>query len=95
MGLLAVAASRERGYALRSRCDLVPDGIAPVEVVHCDGSVQSFSLDGAGAIALYREAVEAAKKAGLPWRAEPLRLKPQAKLVKLIELSRVAAQGGE
>lgn len=95
MGLLAVVASRERGYALRSRCDLVPDGIAPVEVVRRDGTVQSFALDGAAAIALYREAVETAKKAGLPWRAEPLLLKPQAKLIKLIELSRLAAQGGE
>ena len=37
LGLVALAEQDARGYALRSRCDLVCEGRAPLELVHADG----------------------------------------------------------
>ncbi len=90
LGLVALTAARERGYALRSRCDLVADRIAPFEVLNQDGSSKEHEIDSRRAIGLYKEAVGEAKKAGLPWEAAPKLMKPQSKLAKLVSLSREA-----
>ena len=45
LGLLAIAEQDARGYALRSRCDLVCDGAATLELVHADGSTEPVALD--------------------------------------------------
>jgi CRISPR-associated protein Csb1 len=90
LGLVAITSGREQGYALRSRCDLVADGLANFEILGQDGQATplEFTLDAA--IDLYKAAIARTIAVGLPWHAEPLRLKPQAKLNKLIELSRQA-----
>lgn len=93
LGLVALTSGRERGYALRSRCDLVADGRARFEIVGQDGATTDQDLDASEVIKIYDKAVSAAKEAGLPWSPEPKSVKPQAKLLKLIELSRKA--GGE
>jgi len=90
LGLVALASSRERGYALRSRCDLVADGFAKFEIVSQDGSSKEEELDSTAAVALYKEAVEHAKKLGLPWHPSAKLMKPQPKLAKLVALSREA-----
>ena len=95
LALLAVTAQDRAGYNLRSRCDLVSDGAASFEILDADGGVREFSLDLEAAGALYDEAVEAAKEAGLPWRDEPLRLAPQPKLVRIVAESRRRALAGE
>ncbi len=96
LGLLALAEQDARGYALRSRCDLVCDGAAPLELVHADGSTAPLELDRKAARALYREAYAQAKAAGFGFRS--LILKPQDKLVEIVRRSRQLAlegQGGE
>jgi CRISPR-associated protein Csb1 len=90
LGLVALTSARERGYALRSRCDLVASGSSKFEILDQEGSSKEESLDSAGAIALYKDAVAHAKKLGLPWDAEPKKMKPQPKLSKLVSLSRDA-----
>lgn len=95
LGLLALTLQGEKGYALRSRCDLVCDGTAPFEVVHPNGTVDEFEVDAERAVALLNEAVEAAKSAGFPWSEEPIRLSPQARLVELVALSRAKGLAGE
>jgi CRISPR-associated protein Csb1 len=95
LALLAVTAQDAEGYSLRSRCDLVRDGRRPFELLSADGESSEFDLDLADAVALYREAVEAAKTAGLPWRDEPLRLTPETKLVRIVAESRRRALAGE
>lgn len=95
LGLAALLEQDARGYSLRSRCDLVPQGDAAFEIVHLDGSVQQFSLTGEEAESLFETAVDEAKKAGFPWRTEPLRLRPQPRLVQLVALSREKALRGE
>ena len=96
LGLLALAEQDARGYALRSRCDLVCDGDAPLELVHADGSTAPLELDRAAARALHREAWAQAEAAGFRFRS--LTLEPQDKLVEIVRRSRQLAlegRGGE
>lgn len=95
LGLVALTEQDRAGYALRSRCDLVCDGRAPFEVVRADGSTERFEIDADSAVALFKQAVEDAKKAGFPWNQEPLRLVPQERLVELVARSRAKALAGE
>ena len=89
LGLVAFAEQDAIGYALRSRCDLVCDGTAPVEVVHADGSTESLELNQAEARCLYRDAYAAAIEAGFQFGS--LTLKPQPKLVEIVRRSRELA----
>ena len=93
LGLLALAEQDARGYALRSRCDLVCDGAAPLELVHADGSTAPLELDRKATRALYREAYAQAKAAGFEFRS--LILKPQDKLVEIVRRSRQLALEGQ
>lgn len=95
LGLVALAEQDERGYALRSRCDLVCDGRAPLELVHADGTVEAVALDRAAARALYAEAHDAARGAGFELAREPIRLLPQDKLVEIVRRSQRLALEGE
>ena len=92
LGLWSLSEHEKRGYALRSRCDLVCDGQAPLELVHADGSVAQIALNGADAQSLYKEAYEHAEKAGFKFQL--LELKPQKKLVEIIRSSRELALEG-
>jgi CRISPR-associated protein Csb1 len=95
LGLVAIAEQDARGYALRSRCDLVCEGRAPLELVHPDGATETIVIDRAAARALYSEAFEAAQRAGFSLSAEPLRLTPQDKLVEIVRRSQELALSGE
>ena len=93
LGLLALAEQDAQGYALRSRCDLVCDGAANLELVHADGSTEPVEVDREAARALYQEAYEDARSAGFEFRT--IRLMPQAKLVEIVRRSRELALGGD
>ena len=90
LALTGVALSIEQGCDLRSRCLLVPEAGHPSawELVAGDGSVTTFTLDGAGANALLKASVAAATSAGLPWRSEDLILTPSPGLAALVKKSR-------
>ncbi|HYD49846.1 MAG TPA: type I-U CRISPR-associated RAMP protein Csb1/Cas7u [Terriglobales bacterium] len=94
LGLLALAEQDARGYALRSRCDLVCDGRAALELVHPDGATGDLSIDRTSARALYRQAFENAVKTGFKLSAEPLLLTPQDKLVEIVRKSQELALSG-
>ena len=93
LGLLALAEQDVRGYALRSRCDLVCDGRAPLELVHADGSTETFGLTREAARALYCDAYAQAEAAGFAFQS--LALEPQDKLVQIVRRSRQLALEGE
>jgi len=95
LGLLALSEQDVRGYALRSRCDLVCDGEARLEIVAPDGTPETVEINRSGAGALFQQAIEAAKKAGFALPAEPLRLTPQEKLVHIVRESQKLALSGE
>ena len=94
LGLLAVTEQDVRGYALRSRCDLVPEQDDAFECVHADGTTTPLEFDPPTVRDLYKEAYETAKALGFRLREEPLRLTPQAKLVEIIRRSQELALEG-
>ena len=93
LGLLAMAEQDARGYALRSRCDLVCEGIASLELVNSDGSSTDVEIDRASAQALYRDAYREARSAGFAFRS--LTLSPQDKLIEIVRRSRELALEGK
>jgi CRISPR-associated protein Csb1 len=95
LGLLAITEQDEQGYALRSRCDLVCEGKAPLEVVHPDGTTEDIALDVHTVRTLYAEAFDATKKAGFEFADAPLRLTPQDKLVEIVRKSQELALQGK
>lgn len=97
LALCAATLTREQGCDLRSRCLLVPTTGFEWELLGSPSEQpKRFTLTSDGAIALLRDAVEAAKDAGLPWMEEELILTPSAELVALVKRSQelTAAAGG-
>jgi CRISPR-associated protein Csb1 len=96
LGLCAAALADEAGLDLRSRCLLYPDHEL-IWTLLDRKSGGDYTLPADDALELLSDAVVAAKKAGLPWREEPLVLQPSDELVKLVVKSQHLAieQGGE
>lgn len=95
LGLVALTEQDARGYSLRSRCELVCEGTAPIEVVAPDGSTTEVKLTRSAALALYANAHSAAIASGFNIPAQPIRLTPQAKLVDIVKRSQQLALEGE
>ena len=87
LGLVALAEQDAQGYSLRSRCDLVCEGPAPLEKVAFDGSTETIELSRDEAVALYKEAFAKAQKEGFALGEKPVRLEPQGKLVQIVRES--------
>jgi CRISPR-associated protein Csb1 len=88
LALAAMAFQRNQGYDLRSRCALIPEEEPSFQVVTTARDTELFSLSADGAAKILVQAVDDAKRAGLPWHEEPVRLKPKPALVELIKKSR-------
>ena len=77
---LALAGSVLRdaqGYALRSRCLLVPEGRPKVELVDAIGGVRGFApVTSRAAVQMLKDAVDKTESTGLRWEAEPVVLTP-------------------
>jgi CRISPR-associated protein Csb1 len=98
LGLVALTEQDARGYALRSRCDLICDGQAPFELMDADGGINRVEIDRKAAHRVYADAFEAAHAAGFRLSAEPVKLVPQDKLVEIVRRSQrlaLAGEGGE
>ena len=94
LGLVALVEQDVRGYALRSRCDLVCDGRTPLELVCPDGAAKPIEIDRKAARELYQNAYNAAKEV-FELSAQPLCLTPQDKLVQIVRRSQELALSGE
>jgi CRISPR-associated protein Csb1 len=98
LGLVALLEQDARGYALRSRCDFVCEGPAPLELIAFDGEVKTLDLDVVAARQLHEQAFDAALQAGFALSPQPLVLVPQDKLVEIVRRSQQKAlsdEGGE
>jgi CRISPR-associated protein Csb1 len=98
LGLCGATLARHDGCDLRSRCQLVPTQPLSWELLDEPGAPPKvFQLNRQTAIRLLREAVDAARMAGLPWRQEKLSLTPSNALVELVRSSQqlAIATGGE
>jgi CRISPR-associated protein Csb1 len=95
LGLVVLAEADRQGYALRSRCDLVCDGKAPLELVAFDGSTTEIALDPDAAVRLHEEAFTKVRAADFKLDAKPVRLVPQDKLVEIVRRSQAKALADE
>lgn len=97
LAVAAVVYLRERGYDLRSRSLLVPEGGFELELVSASGEVSKVTMSVAEANKLVADAGAKAIAAGLKWEKEPLKLKAAPKLVALVKRSRAhaSAEGSE
>lgn len=90
ISLHAAALNVERGWHLRSRCDLTLDEgqTAQWDTIGVDGG--EHKLDSNTTRSLLKEAIAAAKQTGLQWHEEPIRLKPSPALADLVIKSQEA-----
>lgn len=96
LGLGAATLAFESGLALRSRCLLWPEEALTWELLDKPGSKEQprFSLTGKEAIELLKEAITASEALGIVWEKAPVKLLPNADLVKLVRKSQELTQGG-
>jgi hypothetical protein len=90
IALHAAALNVERGWHLRSRCDLIlVDGVLPEwEILGASTSKQALSTEVTRK--LLSDSIEEAKKAGLTWRDTPIQLTPSPALCELVIKSQKA-----
>lgn len=87
IALHAAALNAERGWHLRSRCDLVLDEGESVTWELLGGSATSLQLTSEETRRLLQEAIGEAQAVGLPWETAPLRLKSSQSLADLVRKS--------
>lgn len=89
LGIAAASLQTVADHDLRSRCLLVPEAPAPLEILGRDGDEpETFEPDPSAVGALVAEAAAAAAAAGLAWHDEEVRLTPATKLAELVRRSR-------
>jgi CRISPR-associated protein Csb1 len=86
LALYALALQQEKGYWLRSRCELVPVGSVELELI--GGSGGRFSLGSARQMrAVLGNAIQQAEVLGLTWSKVVTHLTPTEKLQELVRRS--------
>lgn len=87
IALHAAALNVEKGWHLRSRCDLMLDEGDCVSWEIIGGEMKNVALKSNDTRALLEEAIKQAKDAGLPWEDKPLCLVPSKSLADLVRKS--------
>ncbi len=95
IALLGLTLSLERGCDLRSRCLLFPEEVLSFQLLETPGKPEEFKLSSKEALELYNQAVDSAKKVGLPWDTTPIELVPSPQLVALVKKSQELAAASE
>lgn len=95
LGTLALLLQRRAGYDFRSRCSLVPEEKADLELVRSDGSVEKLEVEVDEAIELLAKSLEKASTLEVSWKNDPVVLKPMEKLVQLLETSRAVLKDAQ
>jgi CRISPR-associated protein Csb1 len=91
IGLVALTRQLDIGYALRSRCHLVPAEEPVFELIgNRAGEVRQVQINAKEAGQLLVSCVEAARHAGLGWHTDPILLQPSPRLVDLVRMSEQA-----
>lgn len=95
LALAAIVHAREQGYDLRSRCLLIPVGKPEFKLLANDGTAEPFTLNVEEANDIFKQSVDSAKAAGLPWNEEKITLQPEDRLIELIRRSRSSTAPAE
>lgn len=90
IALHAAALNVERGWHLRSRCDLTLDDAQTLTWEIIGSTTEAIALPATVTRQLLLDSIAAAKKTGLAWRDEPIRLKPSNALAALVTKSQDA-----
>lgn len=87
LALYALALQQERGYWLRSRCELIPEQEAKLTILGAASG--DFDIGNPNGVrkTLLKPAIERAEELGVCWEKTMIRLVPTAELRKLVELS--------
>jgi len=96
LGLVGAALVAEKGLDLRSRCLLWATENLTWEILGKPGSTpEKVEITADQTIEVYNSAVAAAQKIGLPYRTEPVVLRPGKALIELLQRSQeIAAESG-
>ena len=93
LGVVAVAYQHEVDFDLRSRCLLLPAHPPRLELLKRDGSNHEIvEVSRTVAARILRESTSHARKAGIPWSGDEIRLEPAPKLLELIARSHKVAK---
>lgn len=84
IALHAATLNAERGWHLRSRCDLVPEDGQKLEWEVMGASLEKIAVATSVTRNLLKEAISKAKEAGLPWNEKPVQLTPSEALERLV-----------
>lgn len=90
IALHAAALNVERGWHLRSRCDLVLDDGTNPEWELLGGASSQEPLAASVTRQILKDSIDAAEKAGLTWRNTPIKLVPSPALRELVIKSQKA-----
>jgi CRISPR-associated protein Csb1 len=90
IALHAAALNVERGWHLRSRCDLILDDGSQPEWELLGGESGKEALSTEVTRKILKDAINEAKDAGLPWRDTPIQLTPSPALRELVIKSQKA-----
>lgn len=94
LSLYALALQQEHGYWLRSRCELVPERSATLELIGSKGG--AYALGTAAEMRkLLDSAIQTAKERGLAWPTNVTSLTPTEKLRELVRASDARAPEAE
>lgn len=91
LGIAAAVLTFDAGFDLRSRCVLVPIRPLRLELLAGGGERSEVEMSASDALALLAEATQAARDAGLGWRAGERTLRPSPRLVDLVRRSQDVA----
>ena len=92
LGVASIAYQHEMDYDLRSRCLLIPEHSARVELVGRNGApAEIVDIDRRIARTILGQASAHASELGIGWETQELRLVPAPKLVELIKRSRAVS----
>lgn len=91
IGLVALTRQLDSGYALRSRCHLIPMEHPVFELIgNRANELRIVKIDAKEAEKLLVSCVEAAQGSGLAWHTDPIQLEPSPRLIELVRMSEQA-----
>lgn len=93
LGLYGLISQMDKGYFLRSRCDLIPVNKIQMEVIgRTLEEIETYELRAGDMLEALNDSLKEAQKHGLKWREEPLIVKGGERLIKMVERSRTAVK---
>jgi CRISPR-associated protein Csb1 len=93
LGLYGLISQMDKGYFLRSRCDLIPVNKIQMEVIgRTLQEIETYELEADDMLTALNQSLGEAQKHNLKWRDDKLIVKGGERLIKMVERSRTAVK---